>query len=66
MDCLCKLSKRLFEVMQYATHYPNCGGRLRVIGEVTEPKTIARILEHVKAREHHEHTPRAPPVLLAS
>ena len=45
---------------------PNCGGRLRVIGEVTEPKTIARILEHVKAREHHEHTPRAPPVLLAS
>lgn len=37
-----------------------------MIGEVTEPKTIARILEHVKARERHERGPRAPPVLLAS
>ncbi len=45
---------------------PKCGGKLRVIGEVTDPKTIARILEHVKQRERHEHAPRAPPVLLAS
>ena len=45
---------------------PKCGGQLRVIGEVTEPKTIARILEQVKARERHERGPRAPPVLLAS
>jgi transposase len=29
---------------------PNCGGQLRVIGEVTEPKTIARILEHACPR----------------
>ena len=50
MDCLCKQLKRLFEVMQYATHYPNRGARLRVIGEVTEPIVFARILEHVKAR----------------
>ena len=45
---------------------PKCGGKLRVIGEVTEPKAIARILEHVKQRERHEPGPRAPPVLLAS
>jgi hypothetical protein len=42
---------------------PNCGGQLRVIGEVTDPKTIARILEHVKQRERHE---RASPEMLAS
>ena len=45
---------------------PKCGGKLRVIGEVTDPKTIVRILEHVKQRERHERGPRAPPVLLAS
>ena len=45
---------------------PKCGGKLRVIGEVTDPKTIARILEHAKRRERHERGPRVPPVLLAS
>ncbi len=45
---------------------PKCGGKLRVIGEVTDPKTIARILAHAKQRERHERGPRAPPVLLAS
>ena len=45
---------------------PKCGGKLRVIGEVTDPKTIARILEHAKQRERYERGPRAPPVLLAS
>ena len=43
-----------------------CGGKLRVIGEVTEPKAIARILEHAKQRGRHERDPRAPPLLLAS
>ncbi len=56
--------KRVFDID--ISVCPNCGGQLRVIGEVTEPKTIARILEHVRARERHEHAPRAPPVLLAS
>jgi hypothetical protein len=56
--------KRVFDID--ISVCPNCGGQLRVIGEVTEPKTIARILEHVEARERHEHAPRAPPVLLAS
>ena len=41
---------KLFEVMQYATHSPHCGGQLRVVGEVTEPKVIARILEHCRTR----------------
>ncbi len=45
---------------------PKCGGKLRVIGEVTEPKAIARILEHAKQRGRHERDPRAPPLLLAS
>jgi Putative transposase len=45
---------------------PRCGGQLRVIGDVTDPNVIARILEHVEVREHHERDPRAPPVLLAS
>ena len=44
---------------------PKCGGDLRVIGEVTDPRTIARILEHAKQRGRHERGPRAPPVLLA-
>ena len=45
---------------------PKFGGKLRVIGEVTEPKAIARILEHAKQRGRHERDPRAPPLLLAS
>ena len=45
---------------------PKCGGKLRVIGEVTDPHAIARILKHVKQRECHGRGPRAPPVLLAS
>ncbi len=56
--------KRVFDID--ISVCPNCGGQLRVIGEVTDPKTIARILAHVKARERHERGPRAPPVLLAS
>ena len=44
---------------------PRCGGKLRVLGEVTAPKVIARILEHLKSRERQEHAPRAPPARLA-
>jgi hypothetical protein len=35
--------KRVFDID--ISVCPNCGGQLRVIGEVTEPKTIARILD---------------------
>ena len=41
---------------------PRCGGPLRVIGQVTEPKVIARILEHLQQR--HARDPRAPPLPL--
>jgi len=27
---------------------PHCGGRLRVIGDVTDPEVIDQILEHVR------------------
>ena len=55
--------KRVFEIDLSVC--PRCGGKLRVIGEVTEPKGIARILEHRESRQRHEHAPRAPPASLA-
>lgn len=36
---------------------PHCGGRLRVIADVTDPAVIERILDHVR----REGLPRAPP-----
>jgi hypothetical protein len=56
--------KRVFGID--ISHCPRCGGKLRVIGEVTQPTLIARILEHLKAQPHHQQVPRAPPALLAS
>jgi hypothetical protein len=41
---------------------PKCGAKLRVIGEVTAPAVIARILEHLEHRERHQRHPRAPPM----
>ena len=32
---------------------PRCGGKLRVIGAITDPNVIARIVRHVEQREHH-------------
>ena len=45
---------------------PRCGGQLRVIGQVTKPSVIARILKHLKLRERHAREPRAPPVSLST
>jgi hypothetical protein len=42
---------------------PRCGGQLRVIGEVTEPHVIARILDHIRARSRTERSARGPPTL---
>ena len=36
---------------------PHCGGKLRVIADVTDPDVIARVLEHVS----RVGLPRAPP-----
>jgi hypothetical protein len=41
---------------------PWCGAQLRVIAEITEPKVIAQILEHIAAREAGEGTARDPPL----
>ena len=56
--------KRVFDID--LSQCPNCGARLRVIGEVTDPNVIARILEHVQARGLGDHGARAPPVLSVS
>ncbi len=39
------------------TQCPHCGGRLRVIADVTDPQLIERILEHLRAKP----PPRAGP-----
>jgi len=44
---------------------PRCGGEVRVIASVTEPGLIARILDHLRRREHQTPEPRGPPVLAA-
>ena len=41
--------KRVFDID--ISLCPRCGGKLRVIGEVTEPAVVARLLAHLKARE---------------
>ena len=41
---------------------PLCGAPMRVIAEITDPKVIAKILEHIAAREPGEGTARAPPL----
>jgi hypothetical protein len=48
--------KRVFGIE--ITVCPHCGGRLRVIADVTAPDVINRILEHVR----QEGLPRAPPI----
>jgi hypothetical protein len=41
----------------------NCGGKLRVIACIEDPDVIAKILEHIRAREQAEPSqPRAPPL----
>ena len=40
---------------------PWCGAALRVIGEVTDPPVVARILAHIAARESGQCGARGPP-----
>ncbi|MEE8531834.1 MAG: hypothetical protein V3S34_06440 [Hyphomicrobium sp.] len=42
---------------------PHCGGTLRVIACIEDPKVIAKILAHIVARDadHAPGQPRAPP-----
>lgn len=52
--------KRVFEIDLRCC--PRCGATMRVIAEITDPKVIAQILEHVAAREAGEGTARDPPI----
>jgi hypothetical protein len=52
--------KRVFSID--LNECPWCGAQLRVIAEITEPKVIAQILEHIAAREAGEGTARDPPL----
>jgi hypothetical protein len=45
---------------------PRCGGDLRVIATITDPRVIARILEHIAAREARRCTARDPPLANAA
>jgi len=49
--------KRVFEIEIDITLCPRCGGMLRVIGDVTDPDLIRKILDHVDSRA----SPRLPP-----
>jgi hypothetical protein len=47
--------KRVFDID--ITLCPLCGGQLRVIGDITDPDLIRKILDHVSSRA----PPRLPP-----
>ena len=44
------------------SQWPNCGARLRAIGEETDPNVIAPIVAHAQVRGPGHHGARAPPV----
>ena len=48
--------KRVFEID--ITLYPLCGGQLRIIGDITDPDLIRRILDHVNSRAPPRLSPR--------
>ena len=50
------LIRRVYEVDPLLCE--RCGGQLRVIGFITEPRIIGKVLEHLEKRDRHS---RAPP-----
>ena len=55
-----ELLRRIFEVDPLAC--PRCGEEMRIVAFITEPKTIDRILEHLRRRtETSRRRQRAPP-----
>ena len=54
--------KRVFAID--LSYCPHCGGQLQVIGAITEPGVIARILQHVGMDGRVQ--PREPPMALAN
>jgi hypothetical protein len=54
-----ELLRRIFEVDPLAC--PRCGEEMRIVAFVTEPKTIDRILDHLRRTAPTRPRPRAPP-----
>jgi hypothetical protein len=52
-------SRRIFEVDPLAC--PRCGQEMRIVAFITEPKTIDRILDHLRRTAPSRPRPRAPP-----
>jgi hypothetical protein len=52
------LIRRVYEVDPLVC--PRCGAEMRVIGFITEPRVIRRILDHIRKRDR---VPRSPPHL---
>ena len=61
MSAMARL-KRVFAID--LSRCPRCGGELRVIGAITDPGVIARILEHMGLDGRVQ--PRAPPPALCT
>jgi len=53
------LLRRVFEVDPLAC--PRCGEEMRIVSFITEPKTIDRILEHLRRTRASRRRQRAPP-----
>jgi len=52
-----ELLRRVYEIDPLVC--PKCGGEMRVIGFITEPTTIRRILDHLKAKARAQRGPPA-------
>jgi hypothetical protein len=48
-------------VTHYGTHVPKCGGRLRILGFIHEPRVIEKILRHLKLWDLPERSPPPRP-----
>jgi hypothetical protein len=54
-----ELLRRIFEVDPLAC--PRCGEEMRIVAFITEPKTIDRILEHLRRTQTSRRRQRTPP-----
>jgi len=54
-----ELIRRVYEVDPLVC--PRCGGEMRVIGFITQPALIDRILDHLRKRDKVSRPPRPPP-----
>ena len=55
-----ELIRRVYEVDPLVC--PRCGSEMMVVGFITEPRVIRRILDHLKKRSHSKRGPPASPL----